>query len=743
MRSTGRWSIWVDTGGTFTDCVARDPSGEIHRAKVLSNGSIRGRLVRRLTPTRLELELPWALPDDFLAGWGIQALTADTATVAIARSEGAAGVVELSGPLDLAERADVELTSGEEAAVVAARLVTGTPHGDELPPLELRLATTRGTNALLERRGAATALFVTRGFADLLEIGNQQRPELFALQIVKPRPFYRRVVEVDERLAADGSVLRPLDLEALGPVADDLLTAGIRVAAVSLLHSYRQPEHERRLARFLVERGFEHVSMSADLAPLIRYLPRAETAVVDAFLAPVVGGYVEQVRSSLGAQDLKMMTSAGGLVSAERFRSKDSLLSGPAGGVVGAVGAGRRSAVERVIAFDMGGTSTDVSRFDGEFDYRFDTRVGDAHLMAPALAIETVAAGGGSICDFDGVQLRVGPESAGARPGPACYGAGGPLTVTDVNLLLGRLRPDRFEIPIDPTAAERRATAVLERVRAAGEPDLAPEALLAGFLQIANERMAEAVRRISVREGYDPAEYAIVAFGGAGAQHACALAELLGIDRVVVPRDAGLLSAQGLGHAVVERFRERQVLAPLNEVEERLAGWLEELGREARRAVGREGVPESAVEVRLRRVHLRLSGQDATLAIDFGSGASLRRDFDRAYREVYGYRPEARTIEVESLRVVASSSRPELEAAPVTHPGPVPSAAPAAEARAFVGGSWIEVPIFDRDALTPGVRIAGPCLISERHSATLVETDWQMTVDDAGALVLRPGASDV
>ncbi|HEX6199176.1 MAG TPA: hydantoinase/oxoprolinase family protein, partial [Thermoanaerobaculia bacterium] len=369
-----------------------------------------------------------------------------------------------------------ELVSEEEAPVLAARLLTGTPQDRPLPPLALRLATTRGTNALLERKGVATALFVTRGFGDLLVIGDQARPELFALAVEKPAPLHAEVVEVAERLAADGSVVEALELdgaagEALGRRVDELLAAGIRSAAVALLHAYRNPGHERALGRFLRERGVRHVSLSSELAPLIKILPRAETAVVDAYLAPILGDYLERVRRALpeaGGATLHAMTSAGGLVGAAEYRAKDSLLSGPAGGVVGMADAGRRSGFERVIGFDMGGTSTDVARCDGAFEYVFEHRVGDARLLAPALAIETVAAGGGSVCRFAGGRLLVGPESAGADPGPACYGAGGPLTLTDVNLLLGRLDPERFGIPVDREAAEARLAELAAEVAAAG-----------------------------------------------------------------------------------------------------------------------------------------------------------------------------------------------------------------------------------------------------------------------------------
>ncbi|HET9229403.1 MAG TPA: hydantoinase/oxoprolinase family protein, partial [Thermoanaerobaculia bacterium] len=486
---------------------------------MLSTSALRGRIAELLGAS-VRIEPGWSVPDGFFRGYAFSLLGGSSRTVI--RHEGR--ILELDGPVD--GDGAFELRSPEEAPVLAARLVTGTPLDQPLPEIAMRLATTRGTNALLERKGAPTVLFITRGFADLLLIGDQQRPDIFALDIRKPRPLYEKVVEVTERLAADGSVLVPLDIR-IEPLP------GIEAAAVALMHSYRNPVHEEAVGELLREAGFRHVSLSSRLAPLIKLVPRAETAVVDAYLSPILEDYLDRVGSVVS--NVHVMTSAGGLVRAGSFHAKDSLLSGPAGGVVGAALSGRRSGFDKIIAFDMGGTSTDVARYDGDFEYLFEHRVGDAHLVAPALAIESVAAGGGSICGFDGAQLRVGPESAGAWPGPACYGAGGPLTLTDVNLILGRLDPDRFEIPLDAEAAER----ALESVGA--------KEMLDGFLEIANERMAEAIRSISLRRGYDPAEYALVAFGGAGAQHACALAELLGIGHVIVPRDAGLLSALGLG----------------------------------------------------------------------------------------------------------------------------------------------------------------------------------------------------
>lgn len=764
-EAAGRGAVWrlaVDTGGTFTDCLAVDPAGRAHRAKVLSTAALRGRVTERLGPAVVRLAGGWRVPAGFFRGFAFHLLERDHPAVAVAASGPGGTVLTLQDPLapDFSPAgAAVELRSPEEAPVLAARLVTAVPPGDRLPPLSMRLATTRGTNALLERKGAPTALFVTRGFADLLRIGTQQRPDLFALAIEKPEPLYRAVVEVAERLAADGSVLAPLDLEALRETALGLLAGGIETAAVALLHGYRNPRHEEALGDFLRRLGFRHVSLSSRLAPLIKLLPRAETAVVDAYLSPVLEGYLAAVAAALPEGSLHVMTSAGGLVRAGAFRAKDSLLSGPAGGVVGATLAGRRSGYRRVISFDMGGTSTDVARSDGDYEYVFEHRVGAAHLLAPALAVESVAAGGGSLCTFDGRQLRVGPESAGARPGPACYGAGGPLTITDVNLILGRIAPERFEIPLEAAAAGRALAGLLAGMAAGGRPAPGGEEVLGGLLDIANERMAEAIRGISLRRGYDPGDYVLVAFGGAGAQHACAVAALLAISTVLVPADASLLSAHGLSAAVVERFASRQVLEPLGAARERLRGWLDELGSEAVEAVAAEGIPADEIRIRRRLLHLRFAGQEATLAVELpaedeaageagkageageaGAYDAIERAFGAVYRDTYGYAPEGRSIELESIRVVASSEPAKAGPWPAGEPAAAPdlsTAAPAGRRRAFFGGAWLDVPCFNRESLVPGATLRGPALVLETYTVTVVEEGWQGRMDEAGNIVLQ------
>lgn len=744
------WQIWVDTGGTFTDCLAIDPEGRLHRAKVLSSSALRLRVTvvegRRL---RLELETPW--PAGFAVGATARALGegADSRSAEVVAGEGRS--LELSAPLAVEEGAALELRFAEEAPVLATRWVTGTAAGQPLPPLAMRLATTRGTNALLERRGARIAFLVTRGFADMLVIGDQRRDDLFALDLRRPEPLYERVIEVDERLAADGTVVRPLELGALAPALEGLVGDGIESVALALLHSYRQPAHEQALAAELVRRGLRYLSPSAELAPLAKILPRAQTAVVDAYLAPIIGRYLDAVAGSLGSEArLHVMSSAGGLVGRGRYRAKDSLLSGPAGGVVGAARSGRELGCERLIAFDMGGTSTDVSRIDGDFEYVFEHRVGDATVAAPALAIETVAAGGGSICWLDGegpgAQAKVGPQSAGADPGPACYGAGGPLTLTDVNFLLGRLAADRFRIPVDAGAARRAAEGLLDSLLSAesGVPPVAAEVLLQGFRAIADERMADAVRRISVRRGYDPRDHALLAFGGAGGQHACAVAELLGIDTVLAPRDAGLLSALGLGTAVVERFVQEQVMAPLAELAATLAATLARLADAACEAVVAEGVEAHRVAVRRRLVFLRLVGQESTLEVELGdeatgTGDTLRAQlgeaFARRYREVYGYPPPERPIEVESLRVVASSPAPAPERATLADTPHPPE--PIRRQRVHTAAGWCDVPVFQSDHLEPGHGFEGPALVLDDYATFMVEPGWHATLASNGALVVR------
>jgi 5-oxoprolinase (ATP-hydrolysing) len=735
-----RWRLAADTGGTFTDVLAEDPAGQRHRAKVLSSSALRGRVERVLDGCLCQLdrrtpELTPGLP--LLAG--CEVVTLDGRVLGVVQAfDAAAGRLEFRADADLRVGQTIEIRSPEPAPVLAARLLTGTPQGALLPPMELRLATTRGTNALLERRGAPTAFLVTRGFRDLLAIGTQERPELFARRPVRPVPLPRLVVEVQERLAADGTVLEALDEETLLAELPGLRAAGIESVAVALLHAYRNPVHEERVVALLTAHGFPSVAASSALARRIKFLPRAETAVVEAYLAPIVGAFLASVAAALPAAPagrLFALTSAGGLVAAADFRAKDSLLSGPAGGVVGAQRAARASGFSAFIGFDMGGTSTDVARASGDgLEYTFEPRVGDARLLAPALAIETVAAGGGSIVAVANGRLQVGPASAGATPGPACYGAGGPLTLTDVNLLLGRFDPDRFGLPLDIAAAERAADRLVADLAAATGESAPREAVLEGCLALADERMADAIRRISVRRGFDPADHVLVAFGGAGGLHACAVAERLGMSTVLVPADGGLLSAAGLAAARLERFAERTVLLPLAAVAASLSAWLAELAAEALGAVSAVARGDQPVAVERRLAFLRLAGQEATVVVEIADGTDLAAEFARAYEALYGYPPAAgRAIELESLRVVAATAAEPVTPAPAVSPVLAPDGRPGT---AYFAGAPRPIRRFDRDELPPGVTLAGPALVVDRYAGTLVAPGWRLAVDGARALVL-------
>jgi 5-oxoprolinase (ATP-hydrolysing) len=724
------WLISIDTGGTFTDCLAWDPAGNVSRVKVLSSSALRATVRAQGTPSRIAVDAPW-LPRA-AAAVGMEVREAGGPARAVIAFETSTSALHLDGPLSVAPGDIIELSAREEAPILAARLATGTPVGGTLPPIAMRLGTTRGTNALLERRSGPVALFITRGFGDLLEIGDQQRRDIFALDIRKPAPLHSAVVEVPGRLDSGGREISPPDLDQVENGARAILASGIRCAAVTLMHSWLNPAHERAVASLLARLGFAHISISSDLAPLIKILPRAQTTVVNAYLSPVIDTYVARIAGALGIGDprargssLHMMTSAGGLV--RDLRPKDSLLSGPAGGVVGAGAAGRSAGFERTIAFDMGGTSTDVSRLDGRPEYDFEHRVGDARILAPALAIESVAAGGGSICRAVDGELRVGPESAGASPGPACYSAGGPLTITDCNLLLGRLDPDGFQIPVRAEPAGDRLAELIAALREQTGQDHDP---------------GEAIARISIRHGYNPADYALVCFGGAGGQHACGIAERLGIRTVVVPADAGLLSAAGIAAAPIERFAERQVLKALDSVS--LPEILAELEVRAGAAVAAEGVPTRDIAITRRLLSLRLHGQDSTIEVEHpaGVGAPAAAAVFRArFVDQYGHPPADRPIELAAARVAASS-----EPGPPMGGAPAPSKTgaagqPARRRSARFGGRMHDVAVLDRGSLAVGAAVFGPALILDPYSTTVIAPGWACHVHESTALILAAPAS--
>lgn len=736
-----RWQVWIDTGGTFTDCMALDPEGALHKTKVLSNGSLRGKAVEWIDSQTLRIEQSWDAPSDFIKGFKFRLLDTEFEPVEVAFFDPGQSILRLVGgwPGKPDDHRSFEVISNEEAPVLAARLVTKCLPAEPTPQMDLRLATTKGTNALLEQKGAPILLFITKGFGDLLKIGNQKRPDLFSLEVHKPEPLYKQMIEVDERLDAKGEALNELNLNALQKAIRLIKHPEQYAVAVCLMHGYKNSVHEEVLAGHLTQAGFKYISISSRLAPFIKILPRAQTTLVNAYLSPILEEYLASVRQVISEGSLRVMTSAGGLVKAGRFNPKDSLLSGPAGGVVGAAAIGKQVGFKNIISFDMGGTSTDVARYDKGFDYIFEHAVGEATLAAPALSIETVAAGGGSVCSFDGFKLTVGPGSAGADPGPACYGAGGPLTLTDVNLLLGRLEPDNFGIPVSKKAAEKKFREILSKIRKKKDEEIRSQEILEGFLRIANERMADTIRKISLRKGYDPREYALVAFGGAGAQHACAIANQLNMGNIIIPSDAGLLSAYGLGYAVIEQFAERQILQPLPEIETGLSSAFDELKEQAVQKLRDEGLDPGNINIRRQLVYMRLQGQESTLEVAFNPGDNLKKSFEVTYRKRYGHWISGRDIEVESIRVVASG-RPR-KGLPSKSETTKIKGEPVRTKKIIFNGKKLETPVFIRRDLAKGQQVGGPALILDPYSTIVVEPGWNMAVLADSSLLVQAGSA--
>ena len=719
------WKFWIDTGGTFTDCLAISPEGVMKRIKVLSSGALRGRITGKDEKGGLKIICNWPAEGDIFKGYNFTLLGRTHPETRVQyldlKNERIQTDIDLGKYIDAGM--DFEITSGEEAPVVAARIATGKKLHENLPAMEMRLGSTRGTNALLERKGARTAWVVTKGFADLIEIGTQQRPEIFALRINKPKPLYAGVLELDERTYATGHVKKEPDKITMDRLVAKLKESEPESVAVAFMNSYKDDRHERELKEVLEKNDFRYVSLSSEMAGEIRFYPRAQTALVDAYLSPVIDDYLKAVKEKITGGSLKVMTSWGGLIDATHFHPKDSLLSGPAGGVVGAAGIAARMGEKKIIAFDMGGTSTDVSRYDGNYDYRFESEIDGNPVFSPSLAIETVAAGGGSVCGYDGYRLFVGPESAGAYPGPAAYGAGGPLCITDVNLLLGRLDPGNFGIPLNREAAQSAFEGILKKLRVPQKE----EELLAGFLQIANEKMVEAIRKISFNKGYDPAEYALLAFGGAGGQHACAVAELLGIKNIIIPYDAGLLSAYGMGMAEVERFVSRQILLPLDdfldEMEEAFAG----LEKQARDQLLSEGMHPGEIYVRTRQVYMRFRGQEHTLKIEYTEPGALPDQFRRAYEGLFNHWIENEAVEVESLRLVAAARGRGEGGSAGSFPDYRPD--PEMSVRCFTEYGWKEVPAWRWEKIKPGAKLTGPGLLLSDTSTVYIGAHWKLRVD--------------
>jgi 5-oxoprolinase (ATP-hydrolysing) len=730
------FKIFVDTGGTFTDCIGIDEAGNEYRQKVLSSSSLRGTIKKVISNSEFEISNSWQVTRDILKGFSFRILGTGYSDLKILNFNIDSNIIQLNKPvtdIEILEGKNFEITSNEEAPVLGVRLITQTALDEDFPDLSLKLGSTKGTNALLESKGAKTLFIVTKGFADLLKIGNQARPDIFALNVQKPRQITHKIIEVEERIDAKGNILKPFNIEEFKNQLEQTDTNEIESVAITLMNSYINPDHEKQVAEVLNQLGFSFVSTSTELSPLIKILNRAETTVVNSYLSPIIYNYVNRIQEKIGGHSFQIMTSAGGLVSAKKFHPKDSLLSGPAGGVVGAKKIGEQSGFKKLITFDMGGTSTDVSRIDGDFDYLFELEIGNARINSPALAIETVAAGGGSICGFDGYKLFVGPESAGALPGPACYGAGGPLTITDVNLLLNRLDTSQFGIPVFKTDAEKRLIELILEIEHKTAEKRNPEEILNGLIDIANEIMAGAIRKISISKGYNPKEFALVAFGGAGGLHACDIAEILKIDTVILPADAGLLSAFGIGNAAVERFAEKQVLQNLNKIQNKIPLWFSDIEKEAAEKMVNEGFKNNEIKIRQRMVFLRFKGQDSSLEIPFSNIEELISDFNIQYKKIYGHIVSNREIEVEAIRVIASvePENKNYSTQPVAEYFPSPDSV-----------MENKTPVFIRGDLKEGSVFKGPALFPDNFSTTFLKAGWKLKLEKTGTAILKNDPHD-
>ncbi len=740
MNPHGRWQFWIDVGGTFTDCLALAPGGETHHFKLLSSGVIRSQVETGSDRERIVDSARGGEPPGFWDQAQLQLLDSQgqvAAQATVRRFDPLKGFW-LDEPLPVEPEPGqlYQLVSGQEAPVLAVRRLLGVPLRDALPPVEMKLGTTRGTNALLTRTGAATALVTTRGLGDVLRIGYQNRPRLFELTIRKPEVLFATVVELPGRMDAQGQVLEPLEPSQVEAALAPLRRRGIDALAVALLHAYANPEHELLVGQVARQLGFAQVSLSHQVAPHIKLVSRGDTTVVDAYLTPVLRDYLNRIRHQLGpGSTLRVMTSAGGLVQAEAFSGKDSVLSGPAGGVVGAARVARAAGLERIIGFDMGGTSTDVSRYDGRLELEYETEKAGVRIVTPMLAIHTVAAGGGSLCRFDGTRLLVGPQSAGADPGPACYGAGGPLAVTDVNFYLGRVPERQFPFPLNRQAVQRRLEEVADQVREATGRALSLEELCEGFRQVAGTNMAEAIRAVSLARGYDPRDYCLVPFGGAAGQHCCQVAEQLGIRRILNPRHAGILSALGVGCAQVVRHRSQGVYRELSQQTLReLEPLWQKLTREAVDEVVRQGVERQQVEA-TRWMDLRYRGLEAWLTLPQPADGDWAAAYHREHQRLFGYHRPEHPLEVVALRVEAVGQvAPEPE--PVRPLEPVPTQ-PKRFHRLYHQGRWHQAGLFAYEELSPGALLPGPAIVLQGTSTLVVDPGWQAQLLSNGDFLLE------
>ncbi len=738
-----RTKVWVDVGGTFTDCIVVTP--ETRRStKVLSSGKLRLKGFATSDSHRFRLgAFPFevALPNGFWIGAKIGVVEADGSASllgTIAEFDSESSTILLNEVQHKSSREMIlEIDAGLEAPVLATRLLLACSLSEPLPELEVRMGTTRGTNALLTRSGANTALLVTRGFGDCLRIGEQDRPELFELVIRKPTPITETIAEVDERLDHMGNVLKSIDEVRLRESLLKWKREGIESIAICFMHAYVNDVHELIAARIAREVGFQNISRSSEVASLVKLVARAETTTLDAYLNPVLANYVAKVWREFGGQEscrLQMMTSAGNLVRADAFRGRDSILSGPAGGVVALGHVAKSSGSAQAIGLDMGGTSTDVSRYTGVAGRRYESRVAGVRVLTPMMDIRTVAAGGGSICSVESGRLVVGPASAGADPGPACYGRGGPLTITDVNLVLGRLPLERFPFPLNLDAANKRLREAADQLPSPAKPR-SLESLAEGFLQIAVTHIAEAVRTVSTAEGNDVREMTLVGFGGAAGQHLCRIADSLGMKRIVDHPEASMLSALGMGLAEAGRVVTRGLYRELDPSAMRwLCGVAEELRLEAEELIREEIHENTSLSFRFE-MEMRYKGTESSLMAPFSDACvTMSESFHQAHKKAFGYDRRERTIEMVALRCEATESQL-IEKMTKTFGQSKTSASFVMdlkrEMEADVGsnGPWI-----DRSSLSIGQQIEAPAMIVSSDSTLVVESPWTATVLEGGVI---------
>jgi 5-oxoprolinase (ATP-hydrolysing) len=638
----------------------------------------------------------------------------------------------------------------QDAAIQGIRDIIGLSQDKPIPTKEIevvKMGTTVATNALLERNGDGLVLVITKGFKDALKIGYQNRPDIFARHIILPTMLYEKVVEVTERYDANGNEIIPVNIQEVKKDLQAIYNGGIRGCAIVFMHSYGYPNHEKQVAQLAQEIGFTQISISHEVSPLMKLVSRGDTTVVDAYLTPILRRYVNQVASQLPGVKLMFMKSDGGLVAAEQFQGKDSILSGPAGGIVGAVQTSQRGGFNKIITFDMGGTSTDVAHFKGEYERQLDNEIAGARMRVPVLAINTIAAGGGSILFFDGSSYRVGPESAGSNPGPASYRRGGPLAVTDANVMLGKIHPQYFpsvfgidgNLPLDRDIVIKKFTKLADDIETATGNKRTPEQVAAGFIAIAVDNMAIAVKKISLQRGYDVTQYALCCFGGAGAQVACLIADTLGMKTIFLHPYAGVLSAYGMGLADVRSIREGGVEQILTSSSiPQLQELMELLENQAKSELNAETETKKETEI-IQKVNLKYEGTNSTLTVNFSHNASLmREEFETEHQSRYGFIQTEKPLIIESVSVEVVEKMDTPEEALIKRIRPETEIPNSLETvQMFTLDKWYDTPVYRRENLQPEDIITGPAIIVEKISTIVVEPHWEATLTERNHLILN------